>query len=228
VKERTNNLKFSASKSAGEVSSIVIVPQTAKAIYVFAHGAGAGMNHPFMEKVSGLFLEEGIATLRFNFPYIEKKKKSPDSAPILMETVRSAVKTALDYAGDIPLFAGGKSMGGRMTSMAASNPDKTGMERVKGIVFFGFPLHAPGRPSGERAEHLYKVNIPMLFLQGTRDKLADLQLLKPVIQKIGNRADLHIVDGGDHSFNVLKSSGKNNEYVLKEIVNKAAEWMKKF
>ncbi|HSP88751.1 MAG TPA: alpha/beta family hydrolase [Ignavibacteriaceae bacterium] len=139
------NIKFNASKSSGDVSGILILPHKPKFIFTFAHGAGAGMNHSFMEKVSNYFAEENIATLRFNFPYTEKKKKSPDPAPILMETIRSAIRTALEYSGDIPIFSGGKSMGGRMTSMAASDENKTGMEKVRGIIFFGFPLHAPGK-----------------------------------------------------------------------------------
>jgi len=218
------NIKFTASKSSGEVSGILIMPDKAKFLLVFGHGAGAGMKHPFMETVSNNLADEGIATLRYNFPYTEKKLKGPDPAPILMETVRSAVKTASEYAGDIPILAGGKSMGGRMTSMAASNPDKAGMEKVKGIVFFGFPLHAPGKPSNDRAEHLYNVKVPMLFLQGTRDKLADLELLKPVIKKLGDKATLHIIESADHSFHLLKSSGRSDEEVLKELAKKVAEW----
>jgi predicted alpha/beta-hydrolase family hydrolase len=222
------NIKFTASKSSGEVSGILIIPDKAKFLLVFGHGAGAGMKHPFMRTVSNYLADEGIATLRYNFPYTEKKIKRPDPAPILMETVRSAVKAASEYAGDIPLLAGGKSLGGRMTSMAASNPDNPpkadGMEKVKGIVFFGFPLHAPGKPSNERAEHLYNVKVPMLFLQGTRDKLADLDLLKPVIKKLGDKATLHIIEGADHSFHLLKSSGRSDEDVLKELAKKVAEW----
>jgi len=218
------NIKFTASKSSGDVSGILILPEKPKFLLVFAHGAGAGMNHPFMEKVSHYLADESIATLRFNFPYTEKKKKSPDPAPILMETVRSAVRAALENAGDIPIFTGGKSMGGRMTSMAASDQTKAGMEKVKGVVFFGFPLHAPGKPSNERAEHLFNVNVPMLFLQGTRDKLADLELLKPVIKKLGKKATLYIIEGADHSFHVPKSSEKDDEEVLKEIAMKVAGW----
>ncbi|OGU77728.1 MAG: alpha/beta hydrolase [Ignavibacteria bacterium RBG_16_34_14] len=225
--ERTiRNIKFTASKSSGEVSGILILPKNPKFLFVFAHGAGAGMKHYFMEKVSSYLADEGIATLRYNFPYTEKNKKSPDPAPILMETVRSAVKAALKTAGDIPILAGGKSMGGRMTSLAASDQNKTGMEKVKGIVFFGFPLHAPGKPSNERAEHLIKVNVPMLFLQGTRDKLADLELLKPVIKKLGDKATLYIIEGADHSFHLPKSLGGNDEEVLKELAKKVGEWGK--
>ena len=219
-----HNIKFAASNSSGEVSGILVLPEKPIFLLLFAHGAGAGMKHPFMEKISFLLAGEGVGTLRYNFPYAEKKIKRPDPAPILMQTVRSAVKAAKEYAEGIPLFAGGKSMGGRMTSMAASNPDKVGMESVKGIVFFGFPLHAPGKPSNERAEHLFNVSIPMLFLQGTKDKLTDLKLLKPVIKKLGNKATLHIVEEADHSFHMLKNSGRSDEEVLKELVKKIREW----
>jgi len=224
MKKIISNIKFTASKSSGEVSGILILPEDPKFLLVFGHGAGAGMKHSFMEIVSNNLADEGIATLRYNFPYTEKNNKGPDPAPILMETVRSAVKAALEYAGDIPLLAGGKSMGGRMTSMAASNPDKAGMEKVKGIVFFGFPLHAPGKPSNDRAEHLFNVKVPMLFLQGTRDKLADLELLKPIVKKLKDKASLHIIEGADHSFHLLKSSGRNDDEVLKELAKKVAEW----
>jgi uncharacterized protein len=217
----SRNIKFIASKSSGEVSGILLLPGKPKFLLLFAHGAGAGMKHPFMEKVSGYLAEENIGTLRYNFPYTEKKIKRPDPAPILMQTVRSAVEAAKKYVGDIPLFAGGKSMGGRMTSMAAS---KEPLDGIKGIIFFGFPLHAPGKPSDERGEHLFNVSVPMLFLQGMRDKLADLKLLKPIIKKLKDKATLHIIEGADHSFHLLKSSGRNDEEVLKEIAKKVGEW----
>ena len=221
MKIKNRNIKFTASKSSGEVNGILILPDKPKFLLLFAHGAGAGMKHPFMEKVSANLAEENIGTLRYNFPYTEKKIKRPDPAPILMQTVRSAVEAAKKYAGDIPLYAGGKSMGGRMTSMAAS---KEQLNEIKGIIFFGFPLHAPGKPSDERGEHLFNVSVPMLFLQGTRDKLADLKLLKPIVKKLKNKATLHTIEGADHSFHLLKSSGRNDEDVLKEIVKKVGEW----
>lgn len=221
MKISKRNITFTATKSSGEVRGILHLPHDVKYLYVFAHGAGAGMNHSFMESVSGLLSEEGIGTLRFNFPYVEKGKKSPDPAPILMQTIRSAVEAARKYSGDIKLFAGGKSMGGRMTSMA----DAKEPLGVEGIIFFGFPLHAPGKPSDERAEHLYNVSAPMLFLQGTRDKLADLKLLNPVIKNLKEKASLFIVDGGDHSFHLLKSSGRSDEEVLTEIAKKTSEWI---
>jgi predicted alpha/beta-hydrolase family hydrolase len=220
---KRKEIKFTASKSSGEVSGILCLPPDVKYLYVFAHGAGAGMNHGFMESVSELLSEQGIGTLRFNFPYVEKGKKSPDPAPILIQTIRSAVEAAKKYSGDIKLFAGGKSMGGRMTSMA----DAKEPLGVNGIIFFGFPLHAPGKPSNERAEHLYSVSAPLLFLQGTRDKLADLKLLNPVIKKLKDKADIHIIDGADHSFHLPKSMGRTDEEVQKELVIKVKEWMVK-
>ncbi len=221
MKYTTHHIKFTASKSSGEVSGIITLPEQPSYLFVFAHGAGAGMNHPFMEKMSDYLANEGIGTLRYNFPYSEKKGKSPDPAPILMETIRSAYNAAKEYAKDIPLLAGGKSMGGRMTSMAAS---KENMAGVKGIVFVGFPLHAMGKPSIERADHLFSVKVPMLFLQGTKDKLADLNLLKPIVSKLENKAYLYIIEGADHSFHLPKSSGRNDEDVMKELAGKIKEW----
>jgi len=217
-------LKFEASRSSGEVSGILNIPDNSECIYVFAHGAGAPMQHTFMEQASLCLSYERIATLRFNFPYTENKTKRPDPAAVLMETIRSAVKIAQQYSNELPVFAGGKSMGGRMSSMAAAS--EKGLQTVKGLIFFGFPLHAPGKPSDERAEHLYKVNIPMLFLQGTRDSLASLDLLTPVVNKLGEKASIHIITGADHSFNMLKSSGRANQEVLKELARISAQWMK--
>jgi uncharacterized protein len=221
MKHSIHHVKFVASKSSGEVSGIFTIPEEMKFLFVLAHGAGAGMQHPFMEKISKYLSDEEIGTLRYNFPYSEKKNKSPDPAPILMETVRSAVKTAGEYFKNAPLLAGGKSMGGRMTSTVAS---KEALDSIKGIVFLGFPLHAPGKPSDERAEHLYKVAVPMLFFQGTRDNLADLNLLKPVINRLEPKATLHIVDGADHSFQLPKSADKNSDEILRELAKKVKDW----
>jgi len=218
------NLKFQASKSSGEVSAIIIEPKDAKSLLVLAHGAGAGMNHPFMEALADKLAEEKIAVFRYQFPYFEKGKRSPDPPNILTATVRSAIETASAKLKDLPLFAGGKSLGGRMTSTAAS---KEQLPNVKGIIFFGFPLHAPNKPSSDRAEHLFKVNVPMLFLQGTRDKLADLTLLEPICKKLKDKAELHIAEGADHSFHVLKSSGRTDEQVIEELARTAAVWMDK-
>jgi len=190
---------------------------------VLAHGAGAGMRHRFMEQVAVKLATVNVATLRYQFPYMEKRTKRPDSEAVLTDTVRAAVVAAKKAAGDLPLFAGGKSMGGRMTSLAAA---KAPIDGVHGLIFFGFPLHAAGRPGAERGAHLMDVKIPMLFLRGSRDALAELKLLKPLCAKLGKRAELFVVEGGDHSFHMMKSSKKSDEEVLEEIVNKAAEWIK--
>jgi len=218
------NTSFVATKSSGEVSAIYISPQNAKWLLVFAHGAGAGMHHKFMETASAKLADHRIATFRFNFPYMEKGKRSSDPQPILKKTIRSAVERASELSDGLPIIAGGKSLGGRMTSMAASeNP----IPNVRGLVFFGFPLHAPGKPSAERADHLKDVRIPILFLQGTRDNLADLKLLKPVCQKLGEKATLYIAEGGDHSFHLPKSAGRSDEEVIDELAKKVSEWSEK-
>jgi hypothetical protein len=214
-------LSFEASRSVGKVSGILLRPVNAGTLLVFAHGAGAGMKHPFMERMSRKLAEKGIATFRYQFPYIERKSKRPDPKPLLLATVRSAVAKALEQVPELPLIAGGKSMGGRMTSMAAGDSTLPG---VRGLVFFGFPLHPPGTRSTERAEHLQSVQLPMLFLQGTRDTFAELTLLQPVCAMLGDRARLHIIEGADHSFHVPKSSGKNDEQVMSELASTVAEW----
>ncbi len=221
MKKNIYNIKFTASKSSGEVSGIVVIPEIPELFLVLAHGAGADMNHSFMKTVSDYLANEGIGVLRYNFPYTENKKKRPDFAPVLIETVRSAIKVAKKYSKDIPLLAGGKSMGGRMTSMAAS---KEPLEDVKGIVFFGFPLHPAGQASTERSEHLFNVGVPMLFLQGTRDKLGEPELLEPIIKKLGSRAAIKIIDQADHSFKVLKSSAITNDEVLRKLATLVKDW----
>ncbi len=216
------SLRIKVSKSIGEVSALFYSPEKAEFVMVFAHGAGAGMKNKFMEIVSLNLAEEGIATLRFNFPYMEKGKKMPDPKPVCFAAIQAAAKKTAALCPKLPLFASGKSFGGRMTSTAASEgliPD------VKGIVFFGFPLHAPGRPSSERAEHLYKVNIPMLFLQGTRDSLASMDLLKPVIKKLGSKAELFIIDGADHSFHVPRDNKVKDADVIKLLSKEVKRWM---
>jgi uncharacterized protein len=218
----TKPFRFTVSEKAGKVSGIMRAPPGATALLVLAHGAGAGMRHHFMEDVAKKLADRGIATLRYQFPYMEKGIKRPDNEVLLTATVRAAVAAAREQDPDVPLFAGGKSMGGRMTSIAAS---KEPLEGVHGLVFFGFPLHAAGRPGAERGKHLYSTNMPMLFLQGSRDTLADLRLLEPVCKGIGKSAELFVVEGGDHSFHMLKSSGRSDEQVLDEIVRKAAAWM---
>lgn len=182
------------------------------------------MQHTFMENLAGFLAECGVATFRYNFPYMEQGKKFPSPQPILLETVRSAVAEAHKLLPDLPLFAGGKSMGGRMTSLAASREP---LPNVKAIVFFGFPLHAPGKDGRERAKHLFNVSLPMLFLQGTRDKLANLTYLEPVCAELKDKAILKIFDDADHSFNVPKRTGKTSEAVLKELASSASQWMLK-
>lgn len=218
----TENIRFQATKSSGDVSAVLMIPGDAEYLLVLAHGAGAGMNHPFMTKLSERLAERNFAVFRYQFPYFEKGKRSPDPPNILTATVRSAAETASNKLKGLPVYAGGKSLGGRMTSTAAS---KEALPGVRGVIFFGFPLHAPGRPSSDRAEHLFNVNVPMLFLQGTRDKLADLNLLKPVIKKLEDKAKLHIIEGADHSFHVLKSSGRTDEQVIEELAESSREWI---
>ena len=215
-------VQFFVSEKGGAVSGLLLKPDNANALLVLAHGAGAGMRHRFMEDVAGKLAERAVATLRYQFPYMEKRTKRPDSEAVLTDTVKAAIATAKKQAGDLPIFAGGKSMGGRMTSIAAA---KEPLDGVRGLVYFGFPLHAAGRPGIDRAEHLVDIQIPMLFLQGSRDALAELKLLKSLCAKLGKRAELFIIDGCDHSFHMLKSSKKSDEQVLHELVSKTAEWM---
>ena len=214
-------LRFEASRSSGQVSALLQRPDTARWLMVLGHGAGAGMRHRFMDAAAAALAARDIATFRYQFPYVENHSSRPDPQPILLATVQSAVAAARAAAGDLPLLAGGKSMGGRMTSLAYAKDPLSG---VRGIVFFGFPLHPAGAPDTARAEHLERVTAPMLFLQGTRDKLADLDLLRPVIGRIGARATLHVVDGADHSFEVLKRSGRTPADVLEELAQTVATW----
>jgi predicted alpha/beta-hydrolase family hydrolase len=214
-------LRFQASRSSGEVSALLERPDSARWLMVLGHGAGAGMRHHFMQDAAAVLASHQIATFRYQFPYMEKRTSRPDPQPVLLATVRSAVAAAHAAAGDLPLLAGGKSMGGRMTSLASA---EDGLPEVRGLVFFGFPLHPPGAPGTGRAEHLERVGTPMLFLQGTRDKLADLGLLGPVIERLGSKATLHIVEGGDHSFAVPKRSGRSPEDVLEELARTVAAW----
>jgi len=207
--------------STRHVSALLTRPNDARVCYVFAHGAGAGMRHASMEAIAAGLAERGIATLRYQFPYMEKGSKRPDPPALAQATVRAAVAEAAESCAGLPLIAGGKSFGGRMTSQAQA---KAPLDGVKGLAFFGFPLHPAGKPSADRAEHLADVKIPMLFLQGTRDALADLSLLKPVVMDLGNRSTLHLAEGADHSFHVLKSSGRNDREVLAEILDAFVAW----
>ncbi len=205
----------------GDVSGLLLRPDGARLLYVLAHGAGAGMRHPFLEVVAQRLAERSIATLRYQFPYMEQRGRRPDPPAVAAATVRAAVIEAARVAPGLPLVAGGKSFGGRMTSTAQAEAPLPG---VRGLVFLGFPLHPPGRPGDSRAEHLARVQIPMLFLQGDRDDLADLKRLKPVVKGLGERATLHLVEGGDHSFHVLKRSGRTDTEVLAELVETIVAW----
>lgn len=206
----------------GVVSAILMQPGNARACYVLAHGAGAGMRHASMDKIAEGLADRGIATFRFNFPYMENKQGRPDQPAVAHATIRAAVEDAARLCPGLKLIAGGKSFGGRMTSQAQA---KTPLPDVKGLAFLGFPLHADKKPSTERAEHLAQVEIPMLFLQGTRDGLADLGLLKPVVAALGAKATLHEIEGGDHSFAVLKKSGRTNEEALTEVLDTLTAWI---
>jgi predicted alpha/beta-hydrolase family hydrolase len=178
------------------------------------------MRHPFIESITDRLAERDIATLRYQFPYMERGNRRPDPPGILVATVSAAVKRAAEE--DLPLFAGGKSLGGRMSSTAASEPTASAID---GLVFFGFPLHAPGKPSSDRAAHLEHVRVPMLFLQGTRDSLADLDFLRPVIDRLGRLASLHVVEGADHSFRVPKRSGRSETEIIDELAEVTVAWM---
>lgn len=214
-------VRFAAGERAGEVSGLLLRPDGARLLYVLAHGAGAGMRHPFLESISQRLAERSIATLRYQFPYMEQRARRPDPPAVAAATVRAAVMEAARVAPGLPLVAGGKSFGGRMTSTAQAEAP---LPSVRGLVFLGFPLHPPGRPGDSRAEHLAQVRIPMLFLQGDRDDFADLKLLKPLVKRLGDRATLHHVEGGDHSFHVLKRSGRTDTEVMGELVGRIADW----
>lgn len=205
------------------VSALYDRPDDAEACLVLAHGAGAGMRHAFMHAIASALGHAKIATLRFQFPYMEASARRPDPPSVLHATVHASVARSIELAGALPVFAGGKSMGGRMTSLAAST---TELASVRGVVFFGFPLHPAGEPSDARAAHLFDVRAPMLFLQGTRDALAELSLLRPVVDRLGSRATLHVVDGADHGFAVLKRSRRTDAEVIDELASTAAAWMR--
>jgi len=205
-------VEITVADGRARVSGLLLRPPGARRLYVLAHGAGAGMRHPFLETIARALAECDVATLRYQFPYMERRASRP------------AVSEAASLAPGLPLVAGGKSFGGRMTSTAQAEEPLPG---VRGLVFLGFPLHPPGRPGDARAEHLARVQIPMLFLQGTRDDFADLKLLTPLVQRLGARATLHLVEGGDHSFHVLKRSGRTDAEVLEELAAAVEEWATK-
>ena len=206
----------------GRVSGLLLAPPRARACYVLAHGAGAGMTHPFMAAVAGELAERGIATLRYQFPYMEQGGKRPDPPKVAQAAVRAAVTVAARLLPDMPLVAGGKSFGGRMTSQAQAAAPLPG---VRGLVFLGFPLHPAGKPSHDRANHLFDVRIPMLFLQGTRDTLATPDELKPVCKALGTRATLKFFEDADHSFHVPARSGRTDSEVRGEMLDALVAWI---
>jgi len=204
------------------VSGLLLEPPDARACYVLAHGAGAGMTHPFMAAVAAELGERGIATLRYQFPYMERRSRRPDPPKLAHATVRAAVAEALLRLPKLPLVAGGRSFGGRMTSQAQALSPLAG---VRGLAFLGFPLHPAGRPSQERGQHLSAVRIPMLFLQGTRDALAELPQLKPLCAALGKRATLQLFADADHSFHVPARTGRNDAQVRREMLDALAGWI---
>lgn len=223
----TKELNIPVSDSAGIVEAVLLRPSDPRWLLVFAHGAGAGMHHPFMEHLAGALAGQGMASLRYQFPYMQQQRKRPDPPAMLTATVRAAIAAALEAAPGLPLFAGGKSLGGRMTSLAVVDERSTAnaaMASVCGLVFVGFPLHPAGRPGMQRAEHLARVQLPMLFLQGTRDTLADFAILRSLCDTLVPRSTLHVVNGGDHSFHVPRRFGRTDADVLTELARAVASW----
>jgi predicted alpha/beta-hydrolase family hydrolase len=207
---------------AQRVSGLLQAPPDARACYVLAHGAGAGMAHPFMAAIADGLAERGIATLRYQFPYMEHGSKRPDAPKLAHATVRAAVLEASRLVPELALFAGGKSFGGRMTSQAqAASP----LPGVRGLVFLGFPLHPPGQPSDERGKHLFDVQIPMLFRQGTRDDFANLPLVEALCKQLGRRATLKLFQDADHSFHVPARTGRKDPEVLASVLSAMKDWM---
>ncbi len=200
---------------------LVCAPSTPRFGYVLAHGAGAGMRHPFMEAIALALFDRGVATLRYEFAYMEEHRNRPDPPAVAAAKVREAVQRARAEWPGLPLLAGGKSFGGRMTSTAQAEEP---LEGIRGLAFLGFPLHPPGKPGTSRAEHLFQVRVPMLFLQGTRDEFAQLELITSVSEKLGPRATLHLIDDADHSFKVPKRSGRPAEQVWHELADRIAEF----
>jgi predicted alpha/beta-hydrolase family hydrolase len=203
------------------VSALLIQPTRPRACLVLAHGAGAGMTHPFMEGVAHGLAGRQVATLRYQFPYMQMGSTRPDAPPLAQATVRAAVAMAALRCPGLPLIAGGKSLGARMTSQAQA---KSPLAGVRALAFFGFPLHPAGKPSIARADHLDGIAIPMLFLQGTRDKLAEVPLLEPVVARLGHRATLHLIDQADHSFHVPARSGRNDAAVMDDMLDTFLAW----
>jgi uncharacterized protein len=215
------DIRLDVSERVGSVPAILLHPPDAWILYVLAHGAGAGMHHSFLESLSASLAERGVATLRYQFPYMEAGRKRPDVPAVLESTVRAAVALGQDVVPKLPVIAGGKSLGGRMTSSAAAAGN---LDNLRGLAFLGFPLHAPGQPGTSRAAHLVRVTVPMLFLQGTRDAFAQLDLITGVCTRLGSRAMLHLIDHGDHSFDVLQRSGRTRADVLAELSGTLVDW----
>ena len=205
------------------VSGLLQIPSGARACYVLAHGAGAGMTHPFLGETANGLSERGIGSLRYQFPYMEQGSRRPDAPKVAQAAVRAAVVEASKLIPDLPLFAGGKSFGGRMTSQAQAAAPLPG---VRGLIFLGFPLHPPGQPSDERARHLLDVKVPMLFLQGTRDEFAKLELLRAVTGRLGERATLKLFQDADHSFHVPARTGRKDSEVRMELLDVLADWVR--
>jgi predicted alpha/beta-hydrolase family hydrolase len=217
---QAKELEFVATPEKGKVSALLIRPSDAAYLLVLGHGASTNMRHATIQTIAQRLADVGIATFRYNFPYMEHGT-GRDSQAVCTTTVRSAVAAARKVARALPLLAGGHSFGGRMTSTAASESQ---LESVRGLVFFSFPLHQPGKPEIKRAEHLSAVTVPMLFLSGTRDELAELKLLQSVCKKLGKRATLHLLDTADHGFRTLKRSRKSEEDVFVEMARVVSEW----
>lgn len=220
---KARKLKINISKEIGSVSALLLLPKDAIALLVLSHGAGAGIDHAFMEMLAQNLAANKVGTLRFNFPYKEKGGGAPDRPKKAHPTILAAIEKAKKYAEDLPILVGGKSFGGRMSSQVAANGQ---MEDVKGLVYFGFPLHAPGKAGTERAAHLSDIKIPQLFLQGTRDTLANFELMKGVCKKL-RKAKLVKIEGGDHSFKTLKSSKLSHEEAVEKLAEETAKFATK-
>jgi predicted alpha/beta-hydrolase family hydrolase len=205
-----------------KVDALLRRPSEARALLVLAHGAGADMRHRFMEQAAAALATAGVASFRYQFPYAQRGERRPDPRPVLLETVRAAIAVGAELAPDLPLFAGGKSLGGRMTSLAESEEH---LPRVRGIIFFGFPLHPAGKPDSSRADHLLLVDPPMLFLQGSRDRLAERALVHKLMDGLGRGATLHEIEGADHSFHAPKSAGRDDDEIIGDLAQVVACWM---
>jgi len=216
------DLRLAVEPGETEVSAIVLSPPGARALLALGHGAGAGMRHRFMEGIAEALAAQGVASLRYQFPYVEEGRRRPDRAGRLVSTVRAAVREARAVFPDLRLFAGGKSMGGRMTSIAQAEEPLPG---VAGIVFLGFPLHRPGNSSDARSDHLDEVGVPLLFIQGTRDRLAERERIERVVSRLGERATLQLIEDADHGFDVPKRTGLSSTQVYAEMAGAVADWL---